>query len=121
MPIIEKRCLRCQSVFTCWQRPNGEQVYCGTACADQARGEKLRRPVKAPPPTATSECRWCGATFEHPRAKRRMYCSKRCASRARMATTDLRERIVARARAKTPRQRAVLSARMRRLNADPAI
>jgi hypothetical protein len=38
-----------------------------------------------------------------------------------MATPDLRERVAAHARAKTPRQRAAASARMRRLNADPVI
>jgi hypothetical protein len=59
--------------------------------------------------------------FTHPRAKRRLYCGKRCSMQARLATTDLLARVAARARAKTSTQRAAASAHMRRLNADPVV
>lgn len=121
MPIIEKRCLRCQAPFATWARPRREQRFCSRACADKTRSERLRKRVRKPLPTTFSQCAWCGVTFEHRRDKQRQFCGKRCSSRARWSDPGRLARVSERARNKTAAQRSASSQHMAELNRDPSV
>ncbi len=120
MPIITKICPVCSKPFQCWQRTVREEKTCSRSCGARLREHSQPR-FDRKAQVEERICRRCGERFTANRYKPTGYCSRRCATKARWESESLGAKMRAAMEPRSPRQRAAASARMRRLNDDPAV
>lgn len=120
MPIIEKNCVICCKPFQCWERPTREQVTCGRICAGRLRTLSAPDRPKKPPNMVDRVCERCGKTYPLPAGRKpTRFCGKSCSCKNRWESDAFRAKMSPVMSRKSEKQRAVSSARMRRLNATP--